>query len=258
MKQKSSGKLSMIPVEKILPNPHQPRRVFEESAIDSLAESIKQNGLLQPITVYRENGSFYLIAGERRLRAFVKLGYPQIPAIVNKWDEQQRAVLGLLENLQREDLNCFETARSIKEMLKQFDMSQEQLSQKLGMAQSTLANKLRLLQLEECQQEIILNHGLTERHARALLILPADKREKALQHIVKHGLNVAQSEEYIASLQKPKVKKGKTLGNIKDIRIFINSINHAVDMMKKAGIRAETSQNKTEEAIEYKIVIPVK
>lgn len=258
MKQKISGKLCMIPVEKVLPNPHQPRQVFEESAIESLAQSIKQNGLLQPITVYRENGNFYLIAGERRLRAFCKLGYPQIPAIVNKWDSQQRAILGLLENLQREDLNCFETAKSIKEMLEQFEMTQEQLSQKLGMAQSTLANKLRLLQLDPKQQQEILLKGLTERHARALLTLPEEKREKALRHIVQHNLNVAQSEEYIASLQKTKIKKGKTLGNIKDIRIFINSLNHAVDMMKKAGIKAETIQNKTEEAIEYKIVIPVK
>lgn len=258
MKQKSSGKLCMIPVEKILPNPYQPRQMFEESAIDSLAESIKQNGLLQPITVYKENNSYYLIAGERRLRAFGKLGYPQIPAIVNKWDAEQRAVLSLLENLQREDLNCFETAKSIKQMLSQFDMTQEQLSQKLGMAQSTLANKLRLLQLEEGQQQEIILKGLTERHARALLTLPEEKREKALRHIVQNNLNVAQSEQYIASLQKPKAKKGKTLGNIKDIRIFINSLNHAVDMMKKAGIKAETTQNKTEEAIEYKIVIPVK
>jgi len=255
---KKTGKLLMLPVDKILPNPFQPRRIFEEEAISGLAESIRQNGLLQPISVCRSGNMYILIAGERRLRAFKLLGYPQIPALVLKHSEEQSAYLGLIENLQREDLNCFETARSIKDLLSKFSLTQEQLAAQLGMAQSTLANKLRLLQLSEPLQTAILQNGLTERHARALLALPRERQEKALSYIVAHDLNVADSESYIASLIRPKGKKGKVSGNIKDIRIFINTLNRAVDMMKKAGVEAVTTQDKREDCIEYKIVIPVK
>lgn len=258
MMHKQNGRLTTIPVAKIVPNTAQPRQDFEPCAIMTLAESIKQNGLLQPITVCKIDDGYMLIAGERRWRAFRLLGERQIPAIVIKADEQKQAILALIENLHREDLNCFETAYALKEILYTHHLTQDQLAKSIGVAQSTLANKLRLLQLDKPLQEQILKAGLTERHGRALIAVPSEKRQRVLNYIIKQQLNVADTEKYIESLLAPKKIKGTIKGNIRDIRIFINTLNHAVDMMKKAGVPATATQEKQEDFIEYRIIIPVK
>lgn len=258
--RKATNKVLALPIDKIFPNPAQPRLQFTATELDSLSESIRRNGLLQPISVrYRPDGSYELISGERRLRACRQLGYTRINAIVHDMDEKQSAVFAMIENLQRADLNCFEEARGIHELIYQWEITQEEAASKLGMAQSTLANKLRLLQLPQSIQGEIVKHGLTERHARALLKLrESDLQEKALHEIVDKQMNVAQTDAYIQKLLAPEAKKPTRLLVVKDLRIFVQTIDKAISAMKQAGIQADVSQTDEEEYIQYTVKIPKK
>lgn len=257
---KEKNRLVDLPVSEILPNPSQPRRVFSQDELVGLATSIKENGLLQPISVRRDCGRYYLIAGERRLRASSIAGIKTIPAIITNFSQEESAVLALLENIQREDLNIFEQATALLSLLKEWNLTQQSAAQRLGMSQSQLANKIRLLKLTEAEQKVIVNNKLTERHARALLkIDDLEKRDKILETVVKLKLNVSKTEELIESAlkieDKPKPKRTRKF-IAKDIRIFINTIDHAVDVMKTAGIKAKAEKNETEDYIECVIRIP--
>ncbi|MBS6164473.1 MAG: ParB/RepB/Spo0J family partition protein [Clostridiales bacterium] len=225
-----------------------------------LAESLRQNGLLQPISVRKNGAGYELIAGERRLRAAKLLGWRSIAAIVNECDAGQSAVLAMTENMQRQNLGVFEEAEGLRRLIERWGVTQEEAALRLGKSQSALANKLRLLKLRDSERDAINRAGLTERHARALLRICDEKqREHALGVIIEKGWNVAKSEEYIDRLlqgEAAKPKKKRPTMVVKDVRIFMNTLRHAVDTMKKSGIAAQSRQNETEEYIEYMVRIP--
>jgi ParB family chromosome partitioning protein len=251
------NKVLLVPVDSISPNPMQPRRSFDPQSIAELAQSIRENGLLQPVTVrLTEKGGFELIAGERRLTACKSLGMQTIPAIVEEVTEEQSAALALVEILQREDLHFFEEAAGIEAVIRIWNIPQQQAAHKLGMAQSTLANKLRLLRLPEAVRSRVEEAGLTERHARLLLRLEKHPQlEKTLESIIERSLNVEESERLVESLLKPKGKPTRLLV-IKDLRIFINTLNRSVDIMRQAGIHVDAQKQEDENFIRFLITVP--
>ncbi len=246
-----------LSLTQIAPGKNQPRTSFPPEEIAGLARSIRENGLLQPVTV-RKNGERYeLIAGERRVRACLMLGWDSIPAIIEEKSDEDSAVLSLIENLQRSDLNWFEEALAISRLIAELGFSQQQAAKKLSMAQSTLANKLRLLRFDRSLLERMLTGGLTERHARCLLKLEEGARPKAVEYIIENNLNVSQSEEYIDRLLSAKDRpKGKRIIVLKDLRLFFNSIDKAVDIVKQAGIDVEKKRVEDDEFITYTVRIP--
>ena len=261
---KNENKISDIPIIKIRPNKAQPRKVFNEEDLNALSQSIAENGILQPLTVRKVSATEYeLIAGERRLRASVMAGLRKVPCIVIKCSEKESAVFALLENLQRSDLGMFEEARGVSRLIRRYGLTQQEAAVKLGKTQSTIANKLRLLRLTYEEQEWIENAGLSERHARALLKLGDEgARREALSKIISENLNVQQSENLInlmlSSSPKNNKKQGTSKAVIKDVRIFVNTINKAIDTMRLAGIDAQSDKTDTDNFIEYTIRIPKK
>lgn len=257
-KTKSAGQIFLIPQELIQPNPNQPRQRFDYEELENLAQSIRQNGILQPITLRKTAEDHYeLIAGERRLRAARLVGITKVPAIVLDMDEKSSAVFSLLENLQREDLDYFEEAEAIERLINDFCMSQEEVSRKLGKAQSTISNKLRLLRLPEDMRRQIARAKLTERHARALLTLDNDMlRTRALGIIIDRHLNVAESERLIEQMLCKNRPGHNNIRGIRDVRVFINTLNHAVDAIRRAGVDADAAKSETPEYIEYVVRIP--
>ena len=190
-----------IPIEEIVPNPYQPRRVFSEKSLEELKNSIESYGVLQPITVRKKNEKFELVAGERRLRAAKLANLKTIPAIVNEVSDETSAVLALLENLQREDLNFIEEALGYENLIKEHNFTQQQLAEKLGKNQSTIANKLRILKLPESIKESLVQNGLTERHARALLKLPNEElMSQVVSKIIKNELTVKKTEKLVKDI----------------------------------------------------------
>ena len=217
----------MIKTEKLLPNPYQPRRKFESEDMLSLAESVKENGVLQPLLIRRMNHSDYfeIIAGERRLRAAILAGIPEVPCIELECDYEQSAIVSILENVQRCDLNFFEEAAAISQLMDQFGLTQAEIAKKLSKSQSALSNKLRILKLPADVRYFIEKEGLTERHARALLRLDGEKEIWAALKIIKErGLNVEKTEKLIDSLceSKPKAKK-RAVRIFRDVRIFVEA-----------------------------------
>lgn len=259
-KYKTCNEVVQIPARLIHPNPHQPRKNFNWDDLEGLAESIHFNGLLQPITVRKkENGHFELVSGERRLRACKMAGLSTIPSIIVDFDEEKAALFAVLENLQRENLHFFEEAMAIERLMKGFGLSQEEVAKKLGKSQSALSNKLRILRLPDEIRNSVIEYGLTERHARALLRLPSMMMmEQVIDVIIEQGLTVSATEDLINQLlsqPQERERKGKTVMVFKDIRIFINTLNHAVNTMRKSGINATATKNETENYIEYTVRI---
>lgn len=249
-----------LPVKNIQTNPGQPRRNFPEDTLKDLAQSIEQNGLLQPISVREiSEGVYELIAGERRLRAYELLGRKEIPALVESMNDVSSHMLALIENLQRETLSFFDQAQAIQSMMDLFEINQTDMARRLGMAQSTVANKLRLLRLDNETRRIVEECGFTERHARCLLLLEDDgQRALAAREIARRGMNVAQAERYIEDFADGQKPKQTRLFVPKDVRIFINTINKAIDTMKSAGIPARTEREEDEDFIRYTVCIPKK
>ena len=187
----------VVSIDEIRPNPYQPRIDFDDEALMELSQSIRENGLIHPITVRQEKDGYEIVAGERRYRAMKIAGMIEIPVIVIDADEVQMAEMALVENIQRENLSAIEEANAYVQIMKTTGISQSQLALKLGKSQSSIANKIRLLQLDEEVQQAVTARRITERHARALLALPKEKQEQAMETIVKKGLTVAQSEKMI-------------------------------------------------------------
>lgn len=238
-------KITRIPVEKIVPNPYQPRKDFEEEALEDLAASIAEYGVLQPLLVAMGNdGNYILIAGERRLRASKMAGLADVPAIVSNYSDQQSAEIALIENLQRADLHFLEEAEGYEKLMTQFNLTQEAMAQRVGKKQSTIANKLRLLNLSSEIRNTLKEAQLTERHGRALLKLKnKEQQEQVLKLIIKNSWNVKQTEEYIAKLladDTPKPKKRLVIVN--DVRIYLNSVKKIVNTINDAGIPAQIKQ----------------
>lgn len=259
--------IKYVEVEKVRPNPYQPRQFFEQAALEELAGSIKEHGLMQPITVRVIGDSYQLIAGERRLKASKLIGLEKIPAVITEVSNQDSAVLALIENLQREDLNFIEESQAYFDIMKDHGYTQQQLAKSIGKNQSTVANKLRLLKLPEEVTKKILEHKLSERHARALLKLPDKKAQlKALKIIANKDLNVKKSEELIDKIlinvtQETKIKKEqdqKMKRFLNDIRLFTNTITQAVDIIQQSGVDAKYTMKEKSDGYEIKIKIPMK
>lgn len=259
MENGSERRLLLLAPEEIVPNPDQPRRIFSEDELERLAESIRQNGVLQPILVRRTPAGYMLVAGERRWRASKMAGLTEVPAIVQEYSAKDSAVLALIENMQRSDLNFFEEAAAIGSLMRDKQMTQEETARRLGMSQPALANKVRLLRLTPEEQRIILQNRLTERHARALLrIEEPDKRKGILKEIIAKKLNVAQTEALVqeALTEKKPERKPKRIFIAKDVRLFLNTVDRAVSVMKTAGIPAVAQRRETDEYFECVVRIP--
>ena len=257
------GRIHMISIERVTPNPSQPRKNFEDEAIIRLADSIRRYGILQPLPVRRlSNGEFELIAGERRLRAAKLLDLQEVPCIIINADNQKSAELAIIENIQRENLNIFEQAGAIASLIDIYKLTQEQIARELSTSQSYIANKLRILRLTAKERELILQNNLTERHARAFLkITDVNERIKIIEHVIKQGLNVAAAEEYIErQLCEPIIgadaAQSKYKLKLKDIRIFYNTVEKAIQTVKDSGFDIESIRTEYEDKIELSIIIP--
>ncbi|MBR5271894.1 MAG: ParB/RepB/Spo0J family partition protein [Clostridia bacterium] len=258
---KQVGRVMLIPIGEIKTNPNQPRKCFSDKDLQGLAESIRYVGVIQPLTVRKaKDGGYELIAGERRLRAAESVGLKSLPCVEISTNDSGCAVVSLLENMQRQSLNFIEEAVAIYRLLKEYSITQEQAACYLGMAQSTLCNKLRILTLPKSVQEIIIEHRLTERHARALLKL---ENESDMLYVVKNvaeqKLNVSGTETLINQCLegcRNESAARRAMPVIKDVRIFQNTITNAVKVMRQAGIMADSMRRETEDYIEYVVKIP--
>lgn len=255
-----------IELDKIVPNRYQPRREFSDDSIKELAETLDKDGLLQPIVV-REDGEdqYEIIAGERRYRAAKSLNWETIPAIVNNMNDDQAASLALIENLQREDLNPIDEAKAYTNLMKLNDLTQTALAKDMGKSQSYVANKLRLLKLDDDVQKALVEGKITARHGRALLNLSDDDQERVLKEIEEKGLNVKQTEEIAKDVDayfnpKPKEKETKRERVVKripkDLKVQINTIKKAVKLAKDSGIKVKVKENNDPD--DYKIIIELK
>jgi ParB family chromosome partitioning protein len=240
-----TNKLSEIiylPLEAVKPNPYQPRRMFDRASLAELADSIREYGVLQPISVRLINGvSYELVAGERRLRACKMAGLDKIPAIVITISDQDSAILALIENLQRSNLHFFEEAEGFQNLMMDYGFTQEALAERIGKNQSTIANKLRVLRLSRPVQKIIVENELTERHARALLKLrDEDKQLDVLTKVVKSGLTVRRTEDLVEAVLKENEVSPSSASTfkpyIRDIRILTNSIKGDLELIQQSGI----------------------
>ncbi len=251
--------------DRIRINPNQPRKFFSKKALEELSESIKVHGVLQPITVRFDGRHYELIAGERRLRASKLAGLTYIPCILINVDEEQSAVLAIIENLQRENLNFIEEAEGYQSLIKDFGYTQDEIAKKVGKNQSTVANKLRILKLDKEVKDKLIEHNLTERHGRALLKVNSEDQSGILDRVIKDNLNVSKTEKIIENFldrkanenvpvaEKKRQQKIKMI--IKDVRIFINSIRRSVDLMKLAGVEAKYVVNEATNG--YRIVVDI-
>ena len=248
-----TGRVVFLPAASIRPNPAQPRKVFKADALDELADSIRQHGILQPLSVRRTGNTYELIAGERRLRAAQIAGVMDIPCIIMRMDEKESGIAALMENLQRQDLDFIEEAMGIRRLLDDFGMSQEQAARLLGKSQSAVANKLRLLKHSQAVLLQLRDAGLSERHGRALLRLPTEEeKQKAIAEILRQGMSVARTESYIESLLLNKEEKtGKP-----NVGAFLNNLTQSLQKMQLSGISAVSERRETEDRIVLTITIP--
>lgn len=257
--------ISYLSVDEIYPSPVQPRKRFSQESLKELSESIEQYGVLNPLTVRRRNGKYELIAGERRLRASVLAGLKEVPCIVIDANMEEASLLALVENIQRRDLDFIEEAEGISQLIRLFGMSQEEAAQRLGKSQPSIANKLRLLRLPPEVLDILRDEGLTERHGRALLRLQSgDEQRRAVRRMAEEHMNVSSAEEYIEALlhvPQPTLEKEtrsarKTLFVLKDVRVFLNTLTHGLDLMKQGGIAAGMEKHETDTELVLTISIP--
>ncbi len=252
------NKVLMLPIEEIYPNPLQPRKEFDEAELLELSQSIAANGLLQPITVRKREFGYELVSGERRLRACRLNQCEKIPAIIVEISDDRSGLLALIENIQRKDLNFLEEAIAIRMLMVEYDMTQAEVSKKLGRSQPCIANKLRLLQLPDAVQQMALEFGLNERQTRALLRLKEQNlMEKAISVIAKKHLNAEETDAYIETLLQPK-KKQVVKFCFKDIRIFHRTIEKALKVINQSGIEAVSEYKENEDGVDYWIHIPTK
>lgn len=258
------GSIIYLCTDDVSPCPVQARKVFDEESLKELSESIRNYGILNPLTVRSRGGKYELIAGERRLRAARIAGLREVPCILVDVDMENASLISLIENLQRRDLDFIEEAHGINQLIHMFGMSQEEAARRIGKSQSAVANKLRLLRLPEDILDTLREKGLTERHGRALLRLgSSDAQREALHHIVENDLNVAAAEEYIEALlarestppptEKPENRRTFVL---KDVRVFLNTLSRSIDLMREGGIDAGMHREETDDSLILTISIP--
>ena len=253
-----SNKVLYLPVAVIAPNPDQPRRHFSREGLEELAASIKEHGVLQPLSVRRSSQGYELVSGERRLRASRMAGLTEVPCIVVSVDSKQSSLLALVENLQRRDLDFVEEASALARLIETYHLSQEEAARRIGKSQSAVANKLRLLRLPPEALALLREHGCTERHARALLRLEGPQAQlEAARHVAEQSFTVARTEQYVEDLlrQVDKPKKKPTFV-IKDVRLFLNTVSRGLSLMKNAGVNANCQRKETDDSILLTITIP--
>ena len=260
------GRVSYLPTVSIEPCPMQARKIFDDDSLRELSESIRSYGILNPLTVRVRNGRYELIAGERRLRAAKLAGLKEVPCVIIEVSMEDAGLISMVENLQRKDLNFIEEAMGINQLILMFGLSQEEAAKRIGKSQSAVANKLRLLKLPGDILETLRENNLTERHGRALLRLSnSEEQRKALKHIIDNDLTVAAADAYIDLLvneteQKERDEKEKNQAKrtfiLKDVRVFLNSINRGLALMKQGGIDADVERHETEERLVLTISIP--
>ena len=260
-KKQSDTEVLRIAVDRIFPNPEQPRVYFEEGALASLADSIRRYGILQPISVRVCDGGYEIIAGERRFRAARLAGFSHVPCLVYEVDGEKSAFLSVMENLLREDLNMFETAAAMDKLCREHGLTQDEVAERLSVSQSYVANKMRLLRFDSDMREKILSAGLTERHARALLRLPPSLWAETADKIIARHANVETAERMIEALlaetgREKHRRKTRMRGAIRDVRVFYNSVDRAVEMVRRCGIKVETKTEEEADATTLTIRIP--
>ncbi len=248
--RRAADAIVLLKTDEIAPNPYQPRQIFEENALRELSESIRRYGVLSPLSVRKRQGKYELVAGERRLRAAALAGLDEVPCVVLDIDGAESGSIALVENLQREDLDFIEQAQGIARLISLFGMSQQECARRLGISQSALANKLRLLKLPPDVLDALRGAGLTERHGRALLRLPDDDaRRSALAHIAARGLTAAGADAYIDGLlsrDEEKAAGSRSRLVLKDVRIFMNTLRRSADVMRRGGVDVAIDQEQTD------------
>ena len=261
-----------IPVKNIYPNPNQPRKDFDERSLYGLAQSIKDYGLIQPLSVRLITSAneisppvYELIAGERRLRAVKLLFWENVPCVIVNADRKVSAEIAIIENLQREDLNFFEQAQAIQKLIELFNYTQEQTARRLSVSQSYIANKLRILKLSDKERGLISEHGLTERHARSFIrIANEEERRKVIETVIKRSMNVSSTDKYIdkilieKAIENEPEKNSKSTFIVKDVRLFLNTIDKVVDTIAQSGINIKSEKTDKGEYIEIYLNVPKK
>ncbi len=258
------GGIVYLSTEDICPNPVQPRKLFDDESLEELSRSIKDYGILNPLSVRIRGSRYELVAGERRLRAAKLAGLREVPCILLDVNMEDASLIALVENLQRRDLDFIEEANGIHQLIRMFGMSQEEAARRIGKSQSAVANKLRLLKLPRDVLEGLRENGLSERHGRALLRLPEPEQQReALMYIVDNGLNVAAADAYIDALlsrpaeePEPEKPEGRRTFILKDVRVFLNTLSRSIDLMKQGGIAAGVRREETEDSLILTISIP--
>ncbi len=257
------GSIVWLPAEEIAPNPVQPRKQFDDKALEELSQSIRSYGILNPLTVRCRGGRYELVAGERRLRAARLAGLTEVPCILLDVNMEDASLIALVENLQRKDLDFIEEAIGLSRLIRMFGMSQEEAARRIGKSQSAVANKLRLLKLPRDVLESLRDNGLSERHGRALLRLTDPNAQRmALAVMAESGMTVAAAEAYVDALLKggegaeEEKPGGRRTMILKDVRIFLNSLNRSLDLMKQGGIDAGVRREETEDSLILTISIP--
>lgn len=250
--RRAAEAIVLLPAEDIAPNPFQPRQNFDPGGLASLADSIRRYGVLSPLSVRRRQGGYELVAGERRLRAAILAGLDAVPCVVLDVDAAESGAIALVENLQRQDLDFVEQAQGLSRLIALFGLSQEECARRVGLSQSAVANKLRVLRLPPDVLDGLRRAGLTERHARALLRLPDDAgRRAALRHIADRGLTAAETDRYIGALlarAEPREDARSRLV-LKDVRVFLNSLHHSVDVMRRGGVDVDVDHTQTDDGM---------
>lgn len=257
------NKVTYLSIDDIKPNPFQPRKIFTDDSLEELSSSIKAYGVIQPISVRQtKEETFELIAGERRLRASKLAGLDAIPAIIIEMNDDDSAVVALIENLQREDLNFIEEAQGYHRLINEHGFTQQELAEKVGKNQSTIANKLRILKLPDDIKILLIEHKLTERHGRALLKLPDEEIQKEiLEIVIKKGLNVKRTESLIKDtleeLKKPdEPERRQSIKSSLNFRIYLNTLKNAYNAIRDTGLDAKYSQADKGDYIEVVVKIP--
>ena len=257
-----SSRVLFLPVEAIAPNPDQPRRTFAQGELEELAASIREMGLLQPLTVRRRESGWELVAGERRLRAAKLAGLTEVPCLSLQVDGAASSLLALVENLQRKDLDFWEEALALDKLITAYQLSQEEAARRIGKSQSAVANKLRLLKLPSPVLERLRDAGATERHARALLALNSPELQLQAAQAVEAGrLTVAQTEALVEQLLHPEApappaRRPRRIFVVKDVRLFLNSLDRGMALMRSAGVDARCQREDRPEEILLTIHIP--
>lgn len=261
-KEKVAGQVIMAQVGLVIPNKSQPRQEFDESALISLSQSVRENGILQPIIVRRRGALYEIISGERRFRAAKLAGMREVPCIVKDVDEESSAVLALIENIQRRDLSYFEEAAAIEKLLSVYGLTQEQAAARLGKAQSTIANKLRLLRFSESERRLLITGGLSERQARALVRIGDDNaRSRAIDTVVSKRLGIEQTEELVdgilSGIPKKRQKSKAQVMCKPPAWLYQNSLKSLIKRIKDDNIPCELSERQSEGFYEYTLRFPI-